>query len=98
MTPPPEDRLDRIEQIVEKNSIAINGLQELTRQNAMAIATLGSRVYLLTDDITLLTTTIADYIVEAEEDRIVIKQNQAHIQQILDYLYNRNGGSPPPST
>ncbi len=83
------DRLDRIERILEQ-TVAI------TAQNSTAIAGLQESVTVLTSDVTVLTTAIADYIVEAEEDRQLVKQNQADIKRILDYLYNRNGGSSPP--
>lgn len=89
MTQSESSRLDRIERILEQTAA-------LTAQNSTAIAGLQESVTILTSDVTVLTTAIADYIVEAEEDRQLVKQNQADIKRILDYLYNRNGGSPPP--
>lgn len=92
---PDPDRLDRIERLIEQNRIDLSQLTQTVQQNSTAIQELRESIAVLTNDVTLLTTTIADYIVEAEEDRQLIKQNQADIKRILDYLHNRNGGSPP---
>lgn len=92
---PDPDRLDRIERLIEQNRIDLSQLTQTVQQNSTAIQELRESIAVLTNDVTLLTTTIADYIVEAEEDRQLIKQNQADIKWILDYLHNRNGGSPP---
>ncbi|BAZ65549.1 MAG: hypothetical protein KME28_13150 [Pelatocladus maniniholoensis HA4357-MV3] len=70
-------RLDRIEQI-----LAITASQQ--QANTAAIAE-------LTKDVSDLTEAIADYIVEAETDREVIKQNQAEIRRIWEYLLKQGG-------
>ncbi|KOP23474.1 hypothetical protein AMR41_26200 [Hapalosiphon sp. MRB220] len=70
-------RLDRIEQI-----LAVTAVQQ--QANTAAIAE-------LTKDVGDLTEAIADYIVEAEADRDVIKQNQAEIRRIWEYLLRQGG-------
>jgi hypothetical protein len=71
------DRLDRIELILESLTTNQLALQETVRQN--------------TEEIHSLIDIVMHSIQNAEADREIIKQNQAEIRRIWEYLLRQSG-------
>ena len=106
------DRIEQIlAQVAEQQKSTNTTLAQIAEQqksNTAAIGQLTQKVTYLDGDAQASAADFAHRIVElweeaerdrkkADEDRAFMRGLQTENRRILDYLYNRNGGSSPPS-